>query len=180
MSPWSVFALRGFFSQMQETQQAIDERWMRRALELARSAASQGEVPVGAVVVSDDGVELAAAANAVETLKDATAHAEVLALQAASRAYGDWRLEHCTLYVTKEPCAMCAGATVNCRVGALVFGVSDPRMGAAGSALSITDFPGMLHRVPVRAGVCADECRQVLQEFFRARRNAVESDSSCR
>ena len=164
----------GAFLQMSETQQSIDERWMRRALELARDAASRGEVPVGAVVVSADGVELAADANAVESLKDATAHAEVLALQAASRAFGDWRLEQCTLYVTKEPCAMCAGAAVNCRVGALVFGVSDPRMGAAGSALAITDFAGMLHRVPVRAGVCADECRQVLQEFFRARRNAVE------
>ncbi|MBR4124905.1 MAG: tRNA adenosine(34) deaminase TadA [Victivallales bacterium] len=147
---------------------------MRRALEMARDAASRGEVPVGAVVVSADGVELASAGNAVESLKDATAHAEILALRAAAQSVGDWRLDSCTLYVTKEPCAMCAGALVNCRVGALVFGVSDPRMGAAGGALSITDFPGMLHRVPVRSGVCAEECREVLQEFFRARRNSTE------
>ncbi|MBR4519737.1 MAG: tRNA adenosine(34) deaminase TadA [Victivallales bacterium] len=156
---------------MTESQQAIDEHWMRRALELARDAARRGEVPVGAVVVSADGDEVSAAGNAVETLKDATAHAEVLALRAAAQAIGDWRLDACTLYVTKEPCAMCAGAAVNCRVGALVFGVSDPRMGAAGGAMSITDFPGMLHRVPVRQGVCANECRTVLQEFFRSRRN---------
>ena len=143
---------------------------MRRALELAHDAARQGEVPVGAVVVSPDGQELAAAANAVETLKDATAHAEILALREAARRLGDWRLEECTLYVTKEPCAMCAGASVNCRVGTLVFGAADPRMGAAGSALQITDFPGMLHRVTVRSGVCAEECLAVLQDFFRSRR----------
>ena len=160
---------------MTESQQAIDEHWMRRALELALEAARRGEVPVGAVVVSDTGAEVASAGNAVETLKDATAHAEVLALRAAAQAIGAWRLETCTLYVTKEPCAMCAGAAVNCRVGALVFGVPDPRMGAAGGALSITDFPGMLHRVPVRSGVCAEECRMVLQEFFRARRNPPDS-----
>ena len=159
---------------MFETQEIIDTKWMRRALEMARDAASRGEVPVGAVVVSADGVELASAGNAVESLKDATAHAEILALRAAAQSVGDWRLDSCTLYVTKEPCAMCAGALVNCRVGALVFGVSDPRMGAAGGALSITDFPGMLHRVPVRSGVCAEECREVLQEFFRARRNSTE------
>ena len=145
---------------------------MRRALELARDAARQGEVPVGAVVVSPDGKELAAAGNAVETLKDATAHAEILALREAARRLGDWRLEECTLYVTKEPCAMCAGASVNCRVGTLVFGAADPRMGAAGSALQITAFPGMLHRVTVRGGVCADECLAVLQDFFRSRRNS--------
>lgn len=159
---------------MIENQGIIDTKWMRRALEMARDAASRGEVPVGAVVVSADGVELASAGNAVESLKDATAHAEILALRAAAQSVGDWRLDSCTLYVTKEPCAMCAGALVNCRVGALVFGVSDPRMGAAGGALSITDFPGMLHRVPVRSGVCAEECREVLQEFFRARRNSTE------
>ncbi|MBR6470776.1 MAG: tRNA adenosine(34) deaminase TadA [Victivallales bacterium] len=149
---------------------ANDERWMRRALELARDAARRGEVPVGAVVVSADGKEMAAAANAVETLKDATAHAEILALREAARRFGDWRLDSCTLYVTKEPCAMCAGASVNCRVGTLVFGAADPRMGAAGSALSITDFPGMLHRVAIRRGVCENECRAVLQDFFRRRR----------
>ena len=151
-----------------------DEKWMRRALELARQAAAAGEVPVGAVVVCHDR-ELAAAFNAVESQKDATAHAEILALRAASRARGDWRLEDCTLYVTKEPCAMCAGALVNCRVGRLVFGTTDPRMGAAGSALPVTSHPGMLHRVPVTAEVCAEECRTLLQVFFRGRREATSS-----
>ena len=155
-----------------------DERWMRRALELAHEAARQGEVPVGAVVVSANGQELAAVANAVETLKDATAHAEILALREAARRLGDWRLEDCTLYVTKEPCAMCAGACVNCRVGTLVFGAADPRMGAAGSALSITDFPGMLHRVSVRHGICKEECLAVLQDFFRSRRSAKQDTVS--
>ena len=145
---------------------------MRRALALARQAAQAGEVPVGAVVVCEDR-EVATAFNEVETRKDATAHAEILALRAASRAQGDWRLEDCTLYVTKEPCAMCAGALVNCRVGRLVFGVSDPRMGAAGSALLVTAHPGMLHRVPVTPNVCAEECRELLQEFFRSRRAAL-------
>lgn len=142
---------------------------MRRALELARAAGAAGEVPVGAVVVCC-GREVAAASNCVEARHDATAHAEVLALQAAQQALGDWRLVECTLYVTKEPCAMCAGAAVNCRLGALVFGAGDPRMGAAGGALDVTAFPGMLHRVPVRSGVLADECLALLQEFFRRRR----------
>ena len=151
-----------------------DEYFMRAALREAEKAELNHEVPVGAVAVKD-GMIVARAWNQVELLKDATAHAEILTLTALSTQLGDWRLDGVTLYVTKEPCAMCAGAAVNCRVGALVFGVPDPRMGAAGGALSITDFPGMLHRVPVRSGVCAEECRMVLQEFFRARRNPPDS-----
>lgn len=149
---------------------SLDEKWMRRALDLARQAAQEGEVPVGAVVVDDQDREVAAAANAVEGSLDGTAHAELLALQQASRTLGEWRLTRCTLYVTKEPCPMCAGAIVNCRVGRLVFGASDPRMGAAGGALDITGFPGGLHCTPVTPGVLAQECAEALRNFFRLRR----------
>lgn len=148
---------------------------MRRALECAAAAAAQGEVPVGAVVVRH-GVEIASAFNAVEGACDAMAHAEVLALKRAQEAVGDWRLTDCTLYVSKEPCAMCAGAAVNCRLGTLVFGVGDPRMGAAGgSAIDVVRFPGMLHHMEVRGGVLAEECRTLLQEFFRQRRSEANA-----
>ncbi len=153
-----------------DTPSSIDEQWMLRALELARKAAGEGEVPVGAVVVDDQGREVAAAANGVEKSLDGTAHAELLALQQASRALGEWRLTRCTLYVTKEPCPMCAGAMVNCRLGRLVFGAPDPRMGAAGGALNLTSFPGALHCTPVTPGVLAQECAEVLKDFFRRRR----------
>lgn len=153
----------------------VDRKWMTRALELAAEASELGEVPVGAVIVRN-GVEIAAASNRVETRKDAVAHAEVLALMQAAAAIGDWRLTECTMYVTKEPCAMCAGATVNARLGTLVYGVPDPRMGAAGSALSITSFQGMLHRVNVRSGVMEEQCREILQNFFRLRRR---NDHNC-
>ena len=149
---------------------SLDEKWMRRALDLARQAAQEGEVPVGAVVVDDQDREVAAAANAVEGSLDGTAHAELLALQQASRTLGEWRLTRCTLYVTKEPCPMCAGAIVNCRVGRLVFGAPDPRMGAAGGALDITGFLGGLHCTPVTPGVLAQECAEALRNFFRLRR----------
>ena len=142
---------------------------MRLALKLAEKAAQQGEVPVGAVILHD-GKIIARAYNQVEQLHDATAHAEILAITQAEAALNDWRLTECTLYVTKEPCAMCAGAMVNARLGHLVFGCPDPRMGAAGSALDITAFPGMLHTVEVTSGLLADEARDLLQQFFRRRR----------
>ena len=148
--------------------------WMKRALADAARAAADGEVPVGAVIVCG-GREVAAGCNQVEACKDAVAHAEMLALQRAAAALGDWRLETCTLYVTKEPCAMCAGAMVNARLGRLVFGVPDERAGAAGGALDVTGFPGMLHRVRVTGGVLADECRVSLQQFFRRRRAEAKS-----
>ena len=146
-----------------------DDYWMMQALELARAAGEAGEVPVGAVVVHD-GKIIGVGANSVESAHDAVLHAEIIALQAASRVLGDWRLTACTLYVTKEPCAMCAGAAVNCRVGRIVFGAYDPRMGGCGSAMAIHAFPGMLHRIPVTGGVCEAECSQLLRDFFRARR----------
>ena len=146
-----------------------DEGGMRLALRLAAQAEERGEVPVGAVVIHGKRV-VARACNQVEMLKDATAHAEMIALTQASAAVGDWRLTDCTLIVTKEPCAMCAGAMVNARLGRLVYGAPDPRMGAAGSALNLTDCPGMLHRVPVTGGVLSAECQALLRAFFRRRR----------
>lgn len=143
---------------------------MARALEVAREAGGRGEVPVGAVLVDSDGREVASAGNEVEARKDGTAHAELIVLQQGSARLGEWRLTGCTLYVTKEPCAMCAGAIVNCRVGLLVYGAPDPRMGAAGGALDITGFGGMLHRPKVLSGILADESSELLREFFRNRR----------
>lgn len=152
-----------------------DEGAMRVALRLAAQAEERGEVPVGAVVIYRQRL-VARAYNQVEMLRDATAHAEMIALTQAAAAVGDWRLTECTLVVTKEPCAMCAGAMVNARLGRLVFGCADPRMGAAGSALSITDYPGMLHRVEVTRGILAADCQALLQAFFRRRRQD-EKDS---
>jgi len=146
-----------------------DNFFMRMALREAQRAYDADEVPVGAIVVMDKQI-VARAHNQVELLKDATAHAEMLAITQAASAIGDWRLNEATLYVTKEPCAMCAGAMVNTRLKRVVFGVTDPRSGAAGSALDITGFPGMLHRVEVLAGVMQEDCLAMLQEFFAAKR----------
>jgi len=146
------------------------EYFMRQALRQAQEAEAKGEVPVGAVIVIKNKI-IARAGNQVEALKDGTAHAEMIALTQAAAAVGDWRLTKCCLYVTKEPCAMCAGAMVNCRLGKLVFATPDLRMGAAGGALEITSFPGMLHRVEVESGVLQQECTEMLKNFFRRRRD---------
>lgn len=150
-----------------------DETYMRMALREAEKAFEAKEVPVGAVIVHD-GQVIARAYNQVELLNDATAHAEILAITQASAQLQDWRLVEATMYVTKEPCAMCAGAAVNTRLGRLVFGVTDPRSGAAGSAIDITGFSGMLHNVPVVSGVLQEECLALLQKFFNQRRSAEE------
>lgn len=146
-----------------------DARWMRLALEEARRAAAAGEVPVGAVVVRA-GELVARAHNRRETSGDPTAHAEVLALRLAAAALGGWRLDDCTLYVTLEPCPMCAGAMVLARLGRCVYGAADPKAGAAGTLYDLLADPRLNHQVPVTAGVLAEACGQVLQEFFRARR----------
>ena len=143
-----------------------DEYFMRAALREAEKAALNHEVPVGAVVVKD-GMIAARAWNQVELLQDATAHAEILALTALAGQQGDWRMDGVTLYVTKEPCAMCAGALVNARVERVVYGFADPRSGCCGSALDITGFPGMLHQVKVTGGVLELECAEQFKEFFR-------------
>jgi len=149
--------------------QRDDEAFMAMALRQAELAGEAGEVPVGAVAVAGGRV-IARAHNQVELLKDGTAHAEMLALTQAAAAVGGWRLNEVTLYVTKEPCVMCAGAMVNTRLGRLVFGCPDPRCGAAGSVLTLTCQPGMLHSVPVTGGVLAERCLELIQQFFRRRR----------
>jgi tRNA(adenine34) deaminase len=153
-----------------------DGYFMGLALREARKAYAATEVPVGAVVVREGRV-IARAWNQVETLKDATAHAEMLALTAAQQAVGDWRLEKCTLYVTKEPCPMCAGAIVHCRPERLVFGCADPKSGAAGSWINLLESnPPLNHRCDVTAAVLADECRFLLQRFFREARDRKKTD----
>lgn len=146
-----------------------DKRWMREALKEARTASEAGEVPVGAVVVAD-GEVVSRAHNLRETDSDPTAHAEILALSRASEVAGNWRLSGTTVYCTLEPCCMCAGALVNARVDAVVFGLSDPRSGACGSVVNILELPELNHRVEWRGGVLSDDVLQLMREFFRARR----------
>ena len=143
--------------------------WMQQALEQARLAVEHDDVPVGAVVVRD-GEMVAAAHNRREVDADPTAHAELLAVRAAAAALGSWRLDGCSLYVTLEPCAMCAGALVLARLPQLVFGATDPKAGAVGSLFDIARDPRLNHRVEVTGGVLADECGALLRTFFRARR----------
>jgi tRNA(adenine34) deaminase len=146
-----------------------DEYFMREALRQARLAYEAGEVPVGAVIVSA-GKIIARAFNQVELLKDATAHAEMLAITQAAQTFGDWRLEGATLFVTKEPCPMCAGAIVLSRIQRVVFGWADPRAGGAGTVFNITGSGGLNHTVEVVAGVNESEARALIQGFFRERR----------
>ncbi len=152
-----------------------DDHFMTEALRQARRAAAAAEVPVGAVVVHAGRV-IARAHNQVELLKDATAHAEMLALTQAQAALGDWRLNDCTLYVTKEPCPMCAGALVQARVGRVVYGAPDPRLGAAGGALNLLQWPDANHRCQITAGVRLEECRRLLLEFFREQRSGKNGE----
>lgn len=149
-----------------------DRRWMAHALRLARQAVEQGEVPVGAVVIGPNGRLLGAAHNQRETLRDPTAHAEILAITQAAHALGTWRLTGTTLYATLEPCPMCAGALVNARVDRLVYGAKDPKAGAAGSLYDLVRDPRLNHRLEVRAEVLAPACGELLRDFFRARRRA--------
>jgi tRNA(adenine34) deaminase len=146
-----------------------DAHFMGEALRQAARAYEAEEVPVGAVIVREGRI-IARAWNQVELLKDATAHAEMLALTQAQEAVGDWRLTDCTIYVTKEPCPMCAGAIVHTRLARVVFGASDPKGGAAGGALNLLQFPTLNHRCEITAGVRLDECRALLQSFFAEQR----------
>ena len=146
-----------------------DQFFMGEALRQAQKAYAAEEVPVGAVVVRDGHI-IARAYNQVELLKDSTAHAEMLALTQAEEAMGDWRLTDCTLYVTKEPCPMCAGALVHVRMARVVFGASDTKAGAAGSALNLLQFPTLNHKCAITAGIREPECRSLLQRFFLEQR----------
>ncbi|MCC6574724.1 MAG: tRNA adenosine(34) deaminase TadA [Planctomycetes bacterium] len=146
-----------------------DADFMRLALNEAMKAFELEEVPIGAVIVRDGRV-VGRGYNLREKLKDPTAHAEMIAITAASEAVGDWRLEDCTLYVTLEPCPMCAGAIVNSRVARVVYGAADPKAGACGSLFNLVQDSRLNHRVELVSGVMAEDCGALLKEFFRARR----------
>ena len=154
--------------------QAADPRhaqFMLQALDLARQAQALGEVPIGCVVVDDlTGQVIGRGHNRRQTADDPTAHAEVLALREAGKSRGHWRLTDCTLYVTLEPCPMCAGAIVNARVPRVVYGCDDPKAGAVKSLFQLCQDPRLNHRAHVVAGVLADDCARVLQNFFKAQR----------
>lgn len=150
-------------------------RWhaaMREALAEAARAGEVGDVPIGAVVLDANGQIVARAGNEREQTGDPTAHAEILAIRRAVAPGADWRLEDCTLVVTLEPCTMCAGALVNARVGRLVFGAFDPKAGAVSSVRDVVRDPRLNHRIEVTAGVLAEECSQILRDFFELRRTA--------
>ena len=148
---------------------AADEQYVRNAIDLARDAAKRNEVPIGAVVVRDGSI-LAATTNRTIRDQDPTAHAELLAIREAAAKLDRWRLDDCTLYVTLEPCAMCAGAIVLSRMSRVVFGAWDEKAGMAGSVGDLLRHPRLNHRPEVRAGVLAEECARVLEDFFRAQR----------
>ncbi|MEY2502212.1 MAG: tRNA(adenine34) deaminase [Verrucomicrobiota bacterium] len=156
--------------------QPTDEAFMEEALRQARKAFDKEEVPVGAVVVRAGRI-IARAFNQVEMLKDATAHAEMLAITQAEAAVGDWRLNDCDLYVTKEPCPMCAGALVHVRMRRVIFGCADPRGGAAGGVVNLLQMPGLNHRCEIAGGILGLECAALLQSFFRARRSLEIPDA---
>jgi tRNA(adenine34) deaminase len=148
---------------------AEDEAFMTHALDLARAAGERGEVPIGAVVVRE-GAVVGRGGNAPIATSDPTAHAEITALREAGRAAGNYRLPGCSLYVTIEPCAMCAGAILHARIARLVFGARDPKTGACGSVIDLFAEPRLNHHTTVLRGVLADECGKLLADFFAARR----------
>ena len=151
-----------------------DEHYMRDALRLAVKAYEADEVPVGAIVVRA-GKIIGRACNQIELLKDATAHAEMLALTQAEAAVVDWRLMDCDLYVTKEPCVMCAGALVHVRIRRLIFGCADPRSGAAGGMINLLQHPALNHHCEITSGVLQNECAAILQDFFQKKRASKTS-----
>ena len=146
-----------------------EEYFMGEALRQARKAYAAEEVPIGAVIVRE-GTIIARAWNQVELLKDATAHAEMLAITQAEAEVGDWRLTDCDLYVTKEPCPMCAGAIVHARLRRVIFGCGDAKGGAAGGLINLLQMPQLNHRSEITAGVLAEPCADLLKDFFSARR----------
>ena len=154
---------------MSVDEQQIHQQWMREAIRAARDAESSGEIPIGACIVSDDGV-LAVAGNRTITDCDPTAHAEIVALRAAANKFGNYRLANSVVYSTIEPCAMCAGALIQARVARLVYGAPDEKAGAVDSHFGICTSDQLNHRVEVIRGVLETECRALMQEFFKARR----------
>ena len=148
----------------------VDERWMRQALDAAREAQTRGEVPVGTCIVSD-GKLLSVSGNRTRTDCDPTAHAEIVALRDASRIAGNYRLTEADVYSTIEPCAMCAGALIQARVRRLVYGAVDEKAGAVQSRFRICDTDFLNHRIEIVSGLLEDECKAIMQEFFKSRRN---------
>lgn len=148
-----------------------DLKFMKVALELAKLCDPEGDVPIGAVVVDGDGFLIGRGRNKRQELGDPLAHAEILALQDAARHIGSWRLDDCSLYVTIEPCAMCAGALVNARIKRLVFGADEPKTGAVGSVFDVIRDARTAHQIEVVSGVEADAARTLLQDFFQSYRN---------
>lgn len=151
-------------------------RWMQRAIGLAEQAGNAGDVPVGAVIVTSSGEIVAEAENRRERDQDPTAHAEVLALRQAGQALQNWHLNDCTLYVTLEPCPMCAGAIVLARLGLLVYGANDPKAGAIRSVLNLPDSPASNHRLTVLSGILESVCREQLQNWFAQRRQVKDEE----
>jgi len=164
-----IFTTRHFFIMDELIDLHSDQYFMGEALRQARRAWKQDEVPIGAVIVHEGRI-IARAGNQVETLKDATAHAEMLAITQAESVIGDWRLTECDLYVTKEPCPMCAGALVHVRMRRVIFGCPSPKDGAGGSLLQLLQHPQLNHRCDITSGVRHEECAAMLQAFFREKR----------
>jgi tRNA(adenine34) deaminase len=148
----------------------IHRQWMSRALELAKAAGNTGEIPVGAVIVDSSGNLIAEGENQKERDQDPTAHAEIIALRAAAKALQSWRLNQCTLYVTLEPCPMCAGAIIQARLGLLVYGVDDPKTGSVRTVANIPDSLASNHNLRVIGGILESDCREQLQTWFANRR----------
>ncbi|MEZ5425861.1 MAG: tRNA adenosine(34) deaminase TadA [Pyrinomonadaceae bacterium] len=154
-----------------------DEYWMQKALKAAEKALKLDEVPIGAILIDESGEVLAAAGNRTITDTDPTAHAEILVLRRAARKIGNYRLTETTLYTTIEPCAMCAGALVNARIKCLVFGAHDLRFGAVESTFQLCDSSSLNHQIEIRSGVLSDQCRKLMQDFFRNKRNSPKESA---
>jgi tRNA(adenine34) deaminase len=161
---------------IEDPEYLIHRKWMSRALELAQAAGNVGEIPVGAVIVDSAGNVIAEGENRKERDKDPTAHAEIIAIRTASQILQSWRLHECTLYVTLEPCPMCAGAIVHSRIAMLVYGVDDTKTGAVRSVLNIPDSAASNHRLQVLGGILESACRQQLQDWFANRRLQKATD----
>lgn len=153
-----------------ESEYQQHQYWMKRAIALAQKAGDAGEIPVGALIIDAQGRCLTEAENHKERRHDPTAHAEILAIRAAGATLNDWHLNHCTLYVTLEPCPMCAGAIIQARLGCLVYGADDPKTGAIRTVLNLPDHPASFHRLKVRGGICEADCQSLLKRWFQDRR----------
>jgi len=154
----------------------VDEQWMSRAIAAAHTAQELGEIPVGACIVSENDEVLAVAGNRTRTDGDPTAHAEIVALRAAAKSLGNYRLINAVVYSTIEPCAMCAGALIQARIRRLVYGARDERAGAVASRFRICDSEFLNHRIEITEGVLETECRELMQAFFRTRRGTIRDE----